>query len=55
MAEVAYRTRAEIRDLEIRARLLGAWYEGHIEFTYTNVQSYQFDTPRILDEAGQRA
>ncbi|HZB11037.1 MAG TPA: hypothetical protein VE525_18175 [Rubrobacter sp.] len=46
VAEVASGTRAEIRDLEIQVRLLGAWHDGHIDLTYTKVQSYLFDTPR---------
>ena len=49
VAEVASGTRAEIRDLEIRVRLLGAWHDGHIDLTYTKVQSYLFDTPRNLE------
>ena len=49
VTEVASGPRAEIRDLEIRVRLLGAWHDGHIELTYTKVQSYLFDTPRKLE------
>lgn len=49
VAEVASGPKAEIRDLEIRVRLLGAWHDGHIELTYTKVQSYLFDTPRKLE------
>ncbi len=49
VAELPSGTRSEIRDLEVRVRLLGAWHDGHIELTYTNVQSYLFETPRKLE------
>jgi hypothetical protein len=49
VAKVASGPKAEIRDLEIRVRLLGAWHDGHVELTYPKVQSYLFETPRRLE------
>ena len=46
LVESSSGTRSEIRDLEVRVRLLGAWHDGHIELTYTKVQSYLLKTPR---------
>jgi hypothetical protein len=49
LAEPSSGMRSEIRDLEIRVRLLGAWHDGHIELTYAKVQSYLLETPRKLE------
>ncbi|MBA3614687.1 MAG: hypothetical protein M3Q62_06310 [Actinomycetota bacterium] len=49
VAELSSGTRSETRDLEVRVRLLGALHDGHIELTYTKVQSYLFETPRKLE------
>jgi hypothetical protein len=49
VAEISSGTRSEIRDLQVRVRLLGAWHDGHIGLTYTKVQSYLFETPRKLE------
>ena len=33
----------------MQVRLLGTHHNGHIELTYTKVQSYLFETPRKLE------
>jgi hypothetical protein len=43
--EPASGERSEIRGLEIEMRLLGAYHDGHLDFTYRRVQSYAFDLP----------
>jgi hypothetical protein len=37
--------RSQYRTIEIAIRLFGAYHDGHIELTYSNVQSYSFEAP----------
>lgn len=43
--ELANGERSEIRSLEIEMRLLGAYHDGHLEFIYSDVESYCLNQP----------
>lgn len=45
ICEPAVGERLESREIEIRACLLGAFQDGHIELTYKRVKSYSLDAP----------
>ena len=43
--------RGELREVEIRVELLGAFHDGHIELRYPGVRSYLLQGPRNLDRS----
>jgi hypothetical protein len=43
--------RSELREVEIRVELLGAFHDGLIELTYPGVRSYLLQGPRNLDRS----